>query len=124
PRSLVAGNERLADDERADAPVQVIVQVRTADAGRAQPQLDLVRRQRRRLLGFQAQVARAVDLAGQRHGFTLSAAGAQLAVRRSCERDRWWCMASRAPAASPAAIASTTRRCSAMAACQLAGFSK
>jgi hypothetical protein len=67
-RRLMTGDEGFADDEGPHAAMQEIVQVGSADARGAQPQLHLVRRQRRDFVRFQAQVARPVDATGQRHG--------------------------------------------------------
>ncbi|KOF52689.1 hypothetical protein AD428_18645, partial [Achromobacter sp. DMS1] len=64
-RGLVPRDERFADHESAHPSMLEIVQVRSADARRPQPQLHVLRRQRRRFLGRQAQIPRPVDAADQ-----------------------------------------------------------
>jgi hypothetical protein len=64
-RRFVARNERLADRERADPAVLEVVQVRAADAGRAEPDLDLVGRQLGACCLFEPQVVRGMDPANQ-----------------------------------------------------------
>jgi hypothetical protein len=94
-RHLVPGDQRLAHREGADAGMLEVVQVRPADAAGAQAHLDLVRGQLDGQGGFDAQVARAMDAADKGHAgaLVLRRRGAprgacQLAVNRSCDRDR------------------------------------
>jgi hypothetical protein len=62
---LVARNQRLAHDEAAVAALEIVVEVRPADAGGAQAQQHFARARRRRVGGFDPQVFLRVYLAGQ-----------------------------------------------------------
>src|SRR5690606_32406293 len=60
-RGLVAGREGLADGELADPAVQVVVDVGSADAGRAEPQKHFARPGSRHRFVGDAKIAGPVD---------------------------------------------------------------
>ena len=65
---FMPGDQRFADDEIAVAPVEIIMEVRAADAAGADPDLDRAVRQRRGGKPLEANVAGSVDDAGAVHG--------------------------------------------------------
>src|SRR5438876_5928601 len=64
-RGLVSGDQWLADDEASVPSLEVIVQIRSADAASAQPDQHLTRRHRRLIDGFDAQIVLGVNTATQ-----------------------------------------------------------
>jgi hypothetical protein len=74
---LVAEDHRLLQPHSAEAAVEIVVQVRAADAAGLDPHLDIVRAERRQRHGFDPQVFRCVQHGGA-HGILLVVLGRPL----------------------------------------------
>ncbi len=131
-RRLVPGNQRLAHDEVAVAALEVVVEIGAADAAGAEAQQHLAGADRRHFRVLDAQVFLCVDPASQ-HGASLGALAAPSLcqckgvppLRKPLVRlVEMPLHRGRAPASRRcAAIAFSTARCSAIAACHSAGES-
>src|SRR3989442_1118623 len=129
-RSLVSGNERLADDEASIPAFEVIVQIGAADAARAEPDQHLARSDLGFRLWLYAQVFLRVNTASQHDRSLLVTSlvqrqcfASQLLLKRLYALSRWPCIAARAPDTSCLPISSRTSRCSAIARVHLLGLS-